>query len=218
MTALPPEVTADLERRVAELEKKLQSALGERNDAMAREAAMGAENARLFNETREALERQTATADILKVIASSPSDVQPVFEAIAERANRLVEGLSTAVYSIVDDTQHLMAFTRKDPEADATLQALFPRPLSAVAWGEQIRNGEIFYISDTEVGLSAQPSLLEMARTRGFRSFLLVPLLRDRTPIGLISVTRAQPGRFADHHVQLLQTCDARQTYPAAPA
>jgi GAF domain-containing protein len=206
MTALPPEVTADLERRVAELEKKLQSALGERNDAMAREAAMGAENARLFNETREALERQTATADILKVIASSPSDVQPVFEAIAERANRLVEGLSTAVYSIVDDTQHLMAFTRKDPEADATLQALFPRPLSAVAWGEQIRNGEIFYISDTEVGLSAQPSLLEMARMRGFRSFLLVPLLRDRTPIGLISVTRAQPGRFADHHVQLLQT------------
>src|SRR5258705_262456 len=170
------------------------------------QAVIAIENTRLFNETREALERQTATADILKVIASSPSDVQPVFEAIAERANRLVEGLSTAVYSIVDDTQHLMAFTRKDPEADATLQALFPRPLSAVAWGEQIRNGEIFYISDTEVGLSAQPSLLEMARMRGFRSFLLVPLLRDRTPIGLISVTRAQPGRFAAHHIQLLQT------------
>src|SRR5258705_4861521 len=127
MTALPPEVTADLERRVAELEKKLQSALGERNDAMAREAAMGAENARLFNETREALERQTATADILKVIASSPSDVQPVFEAIAARANRLVEGLSTAVFSIVDDMDHLMAFTPTNPAADATLQASFPR-------------------------------------------------------------------------------------------
>src|SRR5258705_8162042 len=174
--------------------------------SFAAQAQIAMKNARLFKETREALERQTATADILKVIASSPSDVQPVFEAIAERANRLVEGLSTAVYSIVDDTQHLMAFTRKDPEADATLQALFPRPLSAVAWGEQIRNGEIFYISDTEVGLSAQPSLLEMARMRGFRSFLLVPLLRDRTPIGLISVTRAQPGRFAAHHIQLLQT------------
>jgi GAF domain-containing protein len=170
------------------------------------QAVIAIENTRLFNETREALERQTATADILKVIASSPSDVQPVFEAIADRANRLVEGLSTAVYSIVDDTQHLMAFTRKNPEADATLRALFPRPLSGFAWGEQIRNGEIFYISDTEVELSAQPSLLEMARIRGFRSFLLVPLLRDRTPIGLISVTRAQPGRFAAHHVQLLQT------------
>ena len=170
------------------------------------QAVIAIENVRLFNETKEALERQTATADILKVIASSPSDVQPVFEAIAERSNRLVEGLSTAVYSIVDDTQHLMAFTRRDPEADATLQALFPRPLSAVAWGEQIRNGEIFHVSDTEVELSTQPSLLELARKRGFRSSLLVPLLRDRTPIGLISVTRAQPGRFAAHHVQLLQT------------
>src|SRR5437879_1145609 len=79
--------------------------------SFADQAVIAIENTRLFNETREALERQTATADILKVIASSPSDVHPVFEAIAERANRLVEGLSTAVYSLVDDTQRLMAFT-----------------------------------------------------------------------------------------------------------
>src|SRR5258707_4218405 len=174
--------------------------------SFADQAVIAIENARLFNETREALERQTATADILKVIASSPSNVQPVFEAIAERANRLVQGLSTAVYSLVDDTQHLMAFTRKDPEADAALQALFPRPLAAFPWGEQIRNGEMVHIPDTEVELSARASFLEMARMRGFRSFLLVPLLRDRTAIGLISVPRAQPGRFAAHHVQLLQT------------
>ena len=79
------------------------------------QAVIAIENVRLFNETKEALERQTATADILKVIASSPDDVQPVFEAIAERSNRLIEGLSTAVYRIVDDTQHLMAFTRSNP-------------------------------------------------------------------------------------------------------
>jgi GAF domain-containing protein len=75
------------------------------------QAVIAIQNARLFNETREALERQTATADILKVIASSPSDVQPVFEAIAASANRLIGGHSTAVSRFVDGVAHLAAFT-----------------------------------------------------------------------------------------------------------
>ena len=170
------------------------------------QAVIAIENARLFNETQEALERQTATADILKVIASSPSDVQPVFEAIAERSNRLVQGLSTTVQSLVDDTLHIMAFTRTSPEADAALQASFPRPLSRFPWGERIRRGEIVHISDVEVELAEFPALLEVARLRGFRSMLFVPLLREGTVIGIISVTQVAPGRFGDHHVQLLQT------------
>ncbi|THD63127.1 MAG: GAF domain-containing protein [Bradyrhizobium sp.] len=176
--------------------------------SFADQAAIAIENARLFNETREALERQTATADILKVIASSPSDVEPVFEAIAERSNRLVEGLSTAVYSLRDDALHLMAFTRTNPEADAALQASFPRPMSEASWGEQIRNGEVVEIPDFESTIEAaqQPDLREMARLRGFRSLLFVPLLRDRVTIGMISVTRSEPGTFAPHHVLLLQT------------
>src|SRR6185295_19345100 len=99
-------------------------------ETFADQAVIAIENVRLFNETQEALERQTATADILKVIASSPSDVQPVFSAIAERSNRLMNGLATSVYSIVDDAMHLMAFTPSSPEADAALQASFPRPLA----------------------------------------------------------------------------------------
>jgi len=175
-------------------------------ETFARQAVIAIQNTRLFNEIREALERQTATADILKVIASSPDDVQPVFEAIAERSNRLIDGLSTAVHRVIDDALHLAAFTRTTPAGDAALRASFPRPLSSAAWGENIRNGETVHIPDAEIEWAGQPTLLEMARLRGFRSLLFVPLLRDGATIGIISVSRKEAGRFAPHHVQLLQT------------
>ena len=172
----------------------------------AAQAVIAVENARLFTETREALERQTATADILKVIASSPSDLQPVFEAIAERSNRIVDGFSTTVLSIVNETVHLSAFTPTNPAADEALKAFFPRPLSSVSWSGAIRRGEIFQISDSEVELPAQAPARKLARLRGWRSSMYVPLLRDRKPIGAIGVTRVEAGSFADHHVQLLKT------------
>jgi two-component system, NtrC family, sensor kinase len=167
------------------------------------QAVIAVENVRLFNETKEALERQTATADILKVIASSPSDVQPVFEAIAERSKRLVDALSTTVFRLVDGVMHLRAFTPTNPEADATLKAIFPVPLSSFSWGEAIAKAEIFRVIDTELEIA---TIRDLARLRGFRSMLFVPLLRDRTSIGVIAVTRVEPGPFVEHHVQLLQT------------
>jgi GAF domain-containing protein len=139
------------------------------------------------------------------VIGSSIADVQPVFDAIAERSNRLVEGLSTAVYSLVDHALHLSAFTRTNPTADAALNALFPRPLSAFSWAERIYAAQIVSIPDVEDEWADMPSLREMARMRGFRGLLIVPLLRDRAPIGIITVTRAEPGPFASRHIQLLQ-------------
>ena len=171
--------------------------------AFAAQAVIAIENARLLSELRQSLEQQTATADILKVIASSPSDVQPVFDAIAERSKRLVDALSTAVFRLVDGAMHLMAFTPTSPEADAALKANFPAPLSGFIGGEALHKGEIFRVVDTERDM---PRVRDIGRLRGYRSMLFVPLLRDRNLIGLISVTRVEPGPFAEHHVQLLQT------------
>ena len=107
------------------------------------QAVIAIENVRLFNETKEALERQTATAEILKVIASSPDDVQPVFDAIAGSSNRLMGGLSTAVFLIADDSLHLKAFTRISEEADDMLKSSFPQPLATYPRGALIRQGAV---------------------------------------------------------------------------
>ena len=154
---------------------------------------------------KEAREQQAATAEILKVIASSPSDVQPVFEAIASSANRLIGGFSTAVMRYDGDAVHLAAFTPTDEAGDEALKAFFPRSLDEDALHFQaLRNGRVVQIPDTET--YPQTSRREMARKRGFRSQLLVPLMSHGAAIGHISVTRAQTGSFADHHVQLLHT------------
>ena len=168
------------------------------------QAVIAIQNARLFNETREALERQTATAEILKVIASSPSNVQPVFEAIAASANRLLGGFSTAVFRFVDDLAHLTAFTPTNPAADEVLKSHFPRTLEGFEAFRLAQHGEPVPIPDTESMPDRQ--ITEIARLRGFRSMLFCPLMNQGVPIGVISVTRVQTGSFADHHVQLLQT------------
>src|SRR5205085_3139642 len=89
------------------------------------------ENARLQAELRAARERQTATAEILKVIASSPSDVQPVFDAIAESARRVVGGYSSIVTRVAGDNLYLAAFTSRSEDANDALARIFPLPLSS---------------------------------------------------------------------------------------
>ena len=170
------------------------------------QAVIAIENARLFNETQEALERQTATADILKVIASSPDDVQPVFEAIAERAKRLVGAHATTVLRVVGDRFELGAFTPVSEEADATLRASFPLSIANNPQFEMAYRGEITEVTDTESEMYAYAKIRDIARARGFRSRVLVPLRSDNGTVGAISVTRTEPGSFAAHHVQLLQT------------
>lgn len=166
------------------------------------QAVIAIENARLFNETREALERQTATADVLKVMAASPSDMQPVFDAIAANANRLIDGFSTAVLRYIDGAVHLAAFTSTDPAGDRVLQASFPVQFARFPPHQLVAHGHSAQLPDTEL----EPAARDIARARGYRSMLFTPLMSEGEAIGIIIATRRATGSFADHHVRLLQT------------
>ena len=168
------------------------------------QAVIAIQNTRLFNETQEALERQTATAEILKVIASSPADTTPVFAAIAASADRLLDGFSAAVFRFIDGNVHLAAFTPVSPAADAALKADFPTPVEQFEAFRLAQQGKPFPIPDTEE-IPHLP-IREIARVHGFRSMLFVPLMNGGVPIGIISVTRLHPGAFSPNHIQLLQT------------
>jgi GAF domain-containing protein len=171
----------------------------------ASQAVIAIENARLFNETQEALARQTATSDVLKVIASSPSNLQPVFDAIAQRSKALIGGHSTIVVRYVDGMIKLEAFTSVSPEADTALRAAFPRPISSVANHERIVRGELVETVDTQADSEPERSRT-LARARDYRSRLMVPLRGDSGVIGTISTTRKEPGAFADKDKELLET------------
>ena len=170
------------------------------------QAVIAIQNVRLFNETQEALERQTATSDILKVIAESPTDLQPVFDAIAERSNKLIGGHSTTVNRFINDVVELVAFTPVSPEADAALRSAYPRPVSTLPHLGSIRKGQYLQTSDTEAPEFRDTLLGQLGRARGFRSRISMPLIANNETIGQISVTRKEPGRFLDADVALLKT------------
>ncbi|MBC5767719.1 GAF domain-containing protein [Ramlibacter albus] len=177
-------------------------------EAFAEQAVVAIENARLFNETRQALERQTATSEILKVIAGSPDDVQPVFDAIAANSKRLLHAHSTTVSRIRGDHLELVSFTPTSPEGDAALKASFPRPLDD-AYRDGVLAGHTVVIEDAQ-SEDEIPAMRDMARARGWRSMLVCPLIRDRETLGVVAVTRAAPGPFAEQEVALLETFAAQ--------
>jgi len=171
------------------------------------QAAIAIENVRLFNETKERLEQQTATSEILRVISQSPSDVQPVFDTIAAAALRLCGAASANVFTFDGQLLHLAALARPDsgPNDVVDLIKNFPRPPGRdLAAPRAILTCSVVSIPD--VLADPEYQFKETALAGGFRSVVAVPLIRDGAPIGAIVVGRPEAGPIPDKQIALLQT------------
>ena len=183
----------------------------------AEQALIAIENVRLFTElqtgNRElttALDQQTATADILRLISSSPTDVQPVFDTIVRNAKELLGGHSVAVTRVIGDEIHLMAFNSVSRDGDAVLRAGYPIRLDQLTLAERtVREGTPTIMEDVETSGGADEEnerTRRIARARGFRSRVRMPMVHNGATVGWISVTRAEPGPFSDKQIALLRT------------
>ncbi|HUM14286.1 MAG TPA: GAF domain-containing protein [Candidatus Nitrosotalea sp.] len=178
------------------------------------QAVIAIENVRLFTElqasNRElttALDTQTATSDILRVISRSQTDVQSAFDAIVASAVRLLGGYAGMLIRIVGDQIELAALTSIDDAADAAERVRFPRPLQSEGTQAQaIRDRAPINIADAQTDPRVSEGGRATARARGYRSWVVVPLLRHDAAIGAISVTRRDPGGFTGDEIALLKT------------
>ncbi|MDO8478359.1 MAG: GAF domain-containing protein [Candidatus Rokubacteria bacterium] len=176
------------------------------------QAVIAIENVRLFKELEArnrdltvALEQQTATSEILRVISQSRTDVQPVFDTIVRSAVRLCDGLFSGLLQFDGELIHFVAHHNHTPEALEELHRIYPaRPTRALLPGRAILDRAVVHIPDIDLDPEFQYQAL--SRAIGFRSGLWVPMLREGTPIGVIVVARAEPGPFSDNEIELLKT------------
>jgi signal transduction histidine kinase len=170
----------------------------------AAQAVIAIENVRLFTETKEALEQQTATSEILRVISSSPTDVQPVFDAIAENALRLCGAAYSVVGRYDGQLLHLAAHAHVGAEGVEAMRRLFPmRPSRTITSTRAILDRSVVHLADAlEDPEYDRPTALAMQN----RATLAVPMLRDGEPIGTIFVGRPEPQPFTGKQIELLLT------------
>src|SRR5262249_55517395 len=160
------------------------------------------------HELAEAHEQQTATAEILRVISTSPNDAQPVFDMIARSASRLCDGKYAIVTRFDGELIHLVAQYNPRPGAGAAAVQLFPqRPDRNLSNARAILERAVVHIPDVEKD-PYYPR--QAARNLDARSFLVVPMLRDGRPIGTIAVSRSEVGPFLPDQIELLKTFAAQ--------
>ena len=155
----------------------------------------------------EALEQQTATAEILRAISSSPTDTQPVFDAIARRSVRLCDALYSAVFQVRGGLLHFVAHSNLPEEGLAAARQDYPEPVDGQLYSARtLRDRAVTHVPDTDTDPAGTPETRDFARRVGYRSLLQVPMLRGTDAIGVIAVARSAAGPFSNKEIEILRT------------
>jgi len=174
--------------------------------AFADQAVIAIENVRLFTELEARNRDLMAASEILQVISRSPTDVQPVFEAIAESAARLTNALHGGTFLVADNQLLLAAIHLPGGANREQFARTYPIPLDDRTLATRVvRDGVIANIADTETELSLPELQRQRARILGVRALLMVPMLRDGRTVGMVMTARTEAGAFTDQQVALLK-------------
>jgi signal transduction histidine kinase len=182
--------------------------------SFASQAVIAIENTRLLNELRESLQQQTATADVLKVISSSPGELEPVFNAMLENAVRICEAKFGNLL-LYDGAAFRFAALHNAPPAWDQLRRHNPavrpgpnNPLCRMAATKQLQH--VTDIRKEQAYIEREPLIVSLAELAGARTVVGVPMLRDNELIGAIGIYRQEVRPFADKQIELVQNFAAQ--------
>ena len=174
-------------------------------ETFADQAVIAIENVRLFQELKESLEQQTATSEILGVIASSPTDIQPVLDTVAESAARLCDSQDAQIYRVDGDMMRKVA--RWGTVPDGIPLGSTRRITRGSNTGRAIVDRETVHIHDMLAERQEEfPDVWQAVQQERIRTALAVPLLREGTPVGAILLRRKELQPFTEQQIALLKT------------
>jgi GAF domain-containing protein len=171
------------------------------------QAVIAIENTRLLNELRESLQQQTATADVLRVISSSPGELEPVFQAMLENATRICEATFGTLFRVDDELFHLAGQFGTPPELVEFQRWRGPFLPAPNGFLDQVlRMKQVWHTAD----IAAENVPSNAARLGGARSLAAVPMLKDNVLIGAIVIYRQEVRPFTDKQIALVQNFAAQ--------